>query len=147
MPLLDLFNDLIVEHGSAVVQGKHIAMFRDQLTILDKKLLESESRIKQLESENKYLKTEKDELIKKIEIYNETPKPFFHANLLWLPNDPNPYCPACYGTDNKLVYMATVQIQDIINDNIIHKSVFTCSTSPKCKNMVEISSNPKLKST
>ncbi len=145
MGLSDLFNKLIIEHGSAVVQGKHIAMFRDELTILDKKLLESESRIKQLESENKNLRAEKDELTNIIQLNNEASKPFFHANLLWLPNDPNPYCPACYGTDNKLVYMTTVQIQDMINDNIIHKSVFVCSTSPKCKNMAEISSNPKLK--
>jgi len=38
--------------------------------------------------------------------------------------------------------MITVQIQDMVNDNIIHKSVFRCSTFPKCKHIAEISQHP-----
>lgn len=143
--LFDPIEKLINEHGSATILREHISLFKTQLTILKEKFTEAEARIKQLESENKNLKTEKDELTKKIQTYNKTPKPFFHENLLWLPKNINPYCPACYGTDNKLIPMLTVKIQDMINGKIIHKSVFRCSTFPKCKNIAEISNYPEIK--
>lgn len=38
-----LFNEWIVERGSAKVQEKHIALFKDQLALADKKLLVSET--------------------------------------------------------------------------------------------------------
>lgn len=139
-----LFEKLIVEHGSAVVQGKHIALLKEQFSLLGKENSTLKSDNEVLKSKLQNLEKENIELKQKIQLHNETPKPFFHANLLWLQNDPNPYCPACYGSDNKLVHMATIQIQDIINDDIIHKDVFMCSTSPKCKNVAEISKNPKL---
>jgi DNA-binding transcriptional ArsR family regulator len=58
MGLTDLFSKLIVEHGSAEVQAKHIALFKDQLAMADKKttLLESENSV--LKAENEKLKSE-----------------------------------------------------------------------------------------
>ncbi len=70
MGLTDLFNQWIVERGSAVVQEKHIALFRDQLSLADKrivklelentnlkqKLTDSESEISQLKKGNEQLK-------------------------------------------------------------------------------------------
>ena len=109
----------------------------------DNLALKSENSI--LKSENQNLKNENVNLKQKIQIHNETPKPFFHANLLWLPNDANPYCPACYETDNKLIHMATVSYQEEINGNIIQKYVFRCSTSPKCNHRAEVTNNPKIK--
>lgn len=50
MGFLDLFNRLIIEHGSAEVQSKHIALVREQLALADK-------RIAELESENSLLKS------------------------------------------------------------------------------------------
>lgn len=43
MGFLDLFNKLIVEHGSAEVQSKHIALVREQLTLADKRIIELET--------------------------------------------------------------------------------------------------------
>lgn len=80
MGLTDLFNQWIVERGSAVVQEKHLALFRDQLVAADKKatLLETENSI--LKAENDKLKSEaqnlhiaNNELATKIQIY-ENPK-------------------------------------------------------------------------
>ena len=78
MGLTDLFTKLIVEHGSAVVQEKHIALFRDQLITADKK-----SAL--LESENGSLKTTVEQLTKKNEILRrkiQEYKQSSHDNLL-----------------------------------------------------------------
>src|SRR2546425_5062423 len=48
--LLDKFDKFIVEHGSAVVRGDHIALLREQLQIAEK-------QIAKLEKENTDLKT------------------------------------------------------------------------------------------
>lgn len=68
MGLTDLFSKLIVEHGSAEVQAKHIALFKDQLAMADKKttLLESENTI--LKTENEKLKSDFQESQKENEI-------------------------------------------------------------------------------
>jgi len=50
MSLLDLFNQWIVERGSAAVQEKHIALFKDRLALADKKITELESEIVSLKS-------------------------------------------------------------------------------------------------
>ncbi len=55
MGLLELFNQWIIERGSAVVQEKHIALFRDQLVEADKINLA-------LESENSILKNKVETL-------------------------------------------------------------------------------------
>lgn len=55
MGLTELFNEWIVERGSAKVQEKHIALFRDQLALADK-------RITELTSENSILKTKLEEV-------------------------------------------------------------------------------------
>ena len=60
MGLLDLFNQWIVERGSAAVQERHLSMFRDQLAMTDKK-------ISMLESENAALKTENDKFKAEVE--------------------------------------------------------------------------------
>src|SRR2546426_1412565 len=49
--LLDKFDKFIVEHGSAIVRGDHIALLREQLQIAEK-------QIARLEKENGDLKTE-----------------------------------------------------------------------------------------
>jgi signal transduction histidine kinase len=92
MGLLDLFNQWLVERGSAVVQEKHIALFRDQLLAADKKIASLSEEISILTAENSALNTENinlqnkqlklnatvDHLTNKIhELNNPT-----HANLL-----------------------------------------------------------------
>lgn len=81
MGLTELFNEWIVERGSAKVQEKHIALFRDQLALADKKLLASEtekaeiaakleaseSKVKELTKENEILRTKIQEYEKPIE--------------------------------------------------------------------------------
>ena len=68
MGLTDLFSKLLVEHGSAEVQAKHIAFFKDQLALADKKtsLLESENAI--LKNDNEKLKVD----LEKIQNENDT---------------------------------------------------------------------------
>jgi hypothetical protein len=101
--LSDLFSKLVIEHGSAVIQEKQIALFRDELAILGRKLTESDSRIEKLEMENQNLKTDNEQLKKKIQI-SSIPS---HNNLLQEftfvdppgyythPKYSYPICPAC----------------------------------------------------
>lgn len=103
MGLTDLFNKWIVERGSAVVQEKHIALFRDQLVVADKQfsvLTEENSdfktKIEQLTKDNKELRS-------KIHKYEQP----FHNNLLQEftfidppgyythPKYSYPICPSC----------------------------------------------------
>ena len=83
--LRDSFEKLIIEHGSAVIQEKHIALFKDQLLIAEKEnaKLTTENtvlneKLKVLESENQNLKNENEQLKKKVQSY-EQPN---HDNLL-----------------------------------------------------------------
>ncbi len=76
--LSDLFGKLVIEHGSAVIQEKHIALFKDELAILTQKFSLLEAENETLKTENQNLKNENNELKKKIQIYE---KPT-HENLL-----------------------------------------------------------------
>lgn len=61
MGLFELFNKWIVERGSAEVQTKHIALFKDQLALADKKATLLETKILELEAENEKLKSDLQE--------------------------------------------------------------------------------------
>lgn len=76
--LSDLFGKLVIEHGSAVVQEKHIALLKEQFAVLERentklntRLEKSESDNKVLKTENKTLKKENIQLKKKIESIQE----------------------------------------------------------------------------
>jgi len=70
--LSDLFSKLVIEHGAAVIQEKQIALFKDELAILGRKLSESDLRIQQIETENQNLKYENEQLKKKIQTYEKS---------------------------------------------------------------------------
>ncbi|MBI5920806.1 MAG: hypothetical protein HY847_04050 [Betaproteobacteria bacterium] len=57
MGLLDGFEKLINEHGSAAILKERIALANDKYAALEQKLSASELRIKELESENHGLRT------------------------------------------------------------------------------------------
>ncbi len=57
---LKAIEELIVEHGSSVIQGKHIALLREQLSIL-------KEQFTVLERENAHLKSENEKLKAKTE--------------------------------------------------------------------------------
>jgi hypothetical protein len=95
---------LVIEHGSAVIQEKHIALLKEQLTLLSEKF-------STLDLENQKLVTDNAELKKKIQIYEDSNKPIFHNNFFWLPNNETVYCPSCYGKDKNLVPMVTYDYQ------------------------------------
>jgi len=67
MGLLDGFEKLINEHGSAAILKERIALANDQYTALEKKSKESESRVTELESENKTLHLELEKAKAEIE--------------------------------------------------------------------------------
>ncbi|MGD1154117.1 MAG: hypothetical protein ABR911_14740 [Syntrophales bacterium] len=83
--LSDLLGKLVVEHGSAVIQEKHISLLKEQFSILERensKLLadktELQSKNQVLETENEALKKENIQLKKRIQIDEQPP----HDNLL-----------------------------------------------------------------
>jgi len=63
--LSGLFEKLIIEHGSAVVQEKHIALLKEQFSLLEK---ENSG----LKAENNVLKNEIVNLKKKIHLYEKS---------------------------------------------------------------------------
>ncbi len=63
---------LITEHGSAVIQEKHIALLKEQLTLLKEKFSVLESENETLKTENQNLKTDNEQLKKKTEEYKNT---------------------------------------------------------------------------
>lgn len=70
--LSSLFEKLIIEHGSAVVQEKHIALLKEQLSIFDREYSKLMAKNKSLETENKALKNENINLKKKIDFYEKS---------------------------------------------------------------------------
>ena len=56
MGLLDGFEKLITEHGSAVILKERIALANDKYAALEQKLADSELRAKNLESDNQALR-------------------------------------------------------------------------------------------
>ena len=89
MGLTDLFSKLIVEHGSAEVQAKHIALFKDQLALADKKItkLETENTSLKSQLENSEMTVQKltkenEELRNKIQEYEQPTEEPTHNNLL-----------------------------------------------------------------
>lgn len=85
------------------------------------------------------LKKENQELQQKLNDKNL--KTIFHENLLWLSDDPNPYCPACHESENKQIHMVKSQYHDIVNNKVIYKPAYKC---PKCKYMAKIVNHPKM---
>lgn len=77
MGLTDLFNQWIVERGSAVVQEKHIALFRDQLVVADQKVLVLQTKNEELQSKIDQLQQENEILREKIQEYDKV----FHESL------------------------------------------------------------------
>ena len=139
--LSELFGKLIIEHGSAVIQEKQIALFKDELTILGEKLVGSDSQIEQLSSRIKQLETEKKILTEKVKMYEAENKPFFHANLLWVPDDEHPYCPTCHDSKNKLIHMLPWDSPYDAGSGVIHtKPALKC---PKRNHVAEITKHPK----
>ena len=73
---------LIEEHGSAAIQGKHIAFLREQLAVLKEKSLESDRENSTLKARVKELEAENADLRKKLE--HAKPTGFLeHEGLLW----------------------------------------------------------------
>ena len=68
MGLLDGFEKLITEHGSAVILKERIALANDKYAALEQKLADSELRAKNLDSDNQALRSDLQEA--KVEIQN-----------------------------------------------------------------------------
>jgi len=66
-----LLDKLIIEHGSAVVQEKHIALLKEQLSLVEKENAELKAQKQSLEAENQALKNKNINLKKKINIYEQ----------------------------------------------------------------------------
>lgn len=72
MGLTELFNEWIVERGSAKVQEKHIALFRDQLTMADKRIAKLESELKNSQARINQHTKENAVLSQKIKAYENS---------------------------------------------------------------------------
>jgi len=89
--LFDPIEKLITEHGSAVIQEKHIAFLREQLSVLKEKF-------SVLESENETFKTENHNLITNIEHLKKQINEFHKR-----PPRKEYVCPRCHEPVFKLI--------------------------------------------
>jgi len=67
----DAIEKLIIEHGSSVIQSKHIALLKDELSILKEKFSVLTTENASLKVENQNLKQETINLKKKIQKYEQ----------------------------------------------------------------------------
>jgi predicted RNase H-like nuclease (RuvC/YqgF family) len=67
-PLHDLFEKVVVEHGSAVIQERHVSLLKTELSVLEKKIIVLETENRELKAENQKLKLENATKDKKMEI-------------------------------------------------------------------------------
>jgi len=119
--LTDYFDKVIIEHGSAVIQEKHIALLKEQLGLVEREKINLEKKIEELETVNHKLKKEKDELVTRIESYEKYHRGILHLHqefgVLW-DEELNMYCINC---QKRLKYSSR------------DPSVFHCS-DPNCDN-------------
>ena len=71
MGLFDGFEKLINEHGSAAILKERIALANDKYAALEKKLSDSEHRVKQLESEKQAFELDNYKLKEKVRALEE----------------------------------------------------------------------------
>ncbi len=109
-----------------------VNQLQSENTDLREKYFESQSQILQLQKEKQEIQQKLDDKNLKI---------IFHANLLWLLDDEQPYCPTCYDSDHKLIHMHNFDSPYFANDAIHTKSVLKC---PKCNHIAEIIKHPKI---
>jgi predicted RNase H-like nuclease (RuvC/YqgF family) len=70
--LTDLLNKFIIEHGSAKIHKEHIALLKDQATLIEKDNSSLKTENVALKSENEQLKNETIELKKKLNTYEQS---------------------------------------------------------------------------
>ena len=70
--LSDLFGKLVIEHGSAVIQEKHIALLKEQFSLLEKENANLKAQNQALETEKQNFKIENINLKKKIQLYEKS---------------------------------------------------------------------------
>jgi DNA repair exonuclease SbcCD ATPase subunit len=79
---ITLVERLIEEHGSSSIQGKHLAMLKDEIAILQRKTTDLSTKVEQLESENRELLSQLQQRAAEIQrLQPSTP-----------PGDKCPYC-------------------------------------------------------
>lgn len=86
--------DLGYLRSQVVNLGLELDKVKPRLLEIEKKLDEAHHRIDQLEAKVDSAKDHQP-------VSNFT----YHANLLWLPDDPEPFCPRCREVDGKAVHM------------------------------------------
>lgn len=91
--LLNLFDKLIVEHGSAAVRGDHIALLREQLQVVEK-------QVEKLETENTELKKQLSQKTKQLEASTSGDEFVEHRGTLFKRKPEGgyhqtAYCPTC----------------------------------------------------
>ena len=106
---------LITEHGSAVIQSKHIALLKEQLTILKEKFSVLTNENEKLKTENKNQKIIIDKLGEKIQVYEQTKQNLLHNvsfkmqwGCLLFPGDNRLYCPSCFHTNGKKIQTSRI---------------------------------------
>lgn len=128
MGLLDGFEKLINEHGSAVILKERIALAKDKFSALEQKLSDAELELKKFKTENERLCLDLKEAQEKI-LNLEDQLVKFHGNALslkygvyWDKNG-NPFCPKCK--------TPTMQVKWATYDNRqVHGLKCSCTEKP-----------------
>ena len=121
---MNIFEKLINEHGSAVIQEKHIKLLQEQFSILKEKISTLESQNKILESDNTKLTKEKDALQKE----NKQLKDEIDQIQKEQRNNPMDKCPFCGHQQGKLI---EIKPHEICGDLGIKVRYYKCENCEK----------------
>ena len=93
MPLLELLDKLITEHGSSSIMRDHIALLREEAASIEKKLVACQRRCAELQGENAHLR-------KDLERYSASDDFVEFRGALFKRKGPDDYdptvrCPSC----------------------------------------------------
>jgi regulator of replication initiation timing len=115
----DAIEKLIIEHGSSVIQSKHIALLKDELAILKEKFSVLTNENETLKTENQNQKIIIDELKKKNQVYEQTKEKLSHNTsfkmqwgCLLFAGDNRLYCPSCFHTNGKKIETSRVDVHN-----------------------------------
>ena len=110
---------LITEHGSAIIQSKHISLLKEQLTILKENFSILTKENEALKKENQNQKVIIDKLEKEVSSYERAKENLSHNTdykMIWgcllFPGDDRLYCPSCFHIKGKKIQTSRVDIHN-----------------------------------
>jgi hypothetical protein len=127
MGLLDVFEKVINEHGSAAIRGERLVQAKEQIALFEKRLAESEAKAEKLDLQLRESEKKEERLkqtIQDLQKHHDSPQLEFMPPFYYAPGDPVPYCPTCWESKRKAIHYPPPE-------SISTGPLYTCQTCGK----------------